>query len=147
MIVTYRGRTERGAAILNDADAARALREIPEMSGAVESFVVLLLNAKNKPIGWHLVAKGSVTCCAVVIADVFRPVIASGAARFMVAHNHPSGDSTPSPDDIAVTERLVQAARVLDLDLLDHVIVGVPTETDRGYTSFNAIGLMPRKDA
>lgn len=139
ILMTYRGRTERGARITNDREAFAFFSELPEMQGAAESFLVLLLDAKNRPLGWHLVARGSVSGCVVTIADVFRPVIAGGAAGFMVAHNHPSGDPTPSPDDTALTEVIARGAKLLGLRMLDHVIVG------SGSTecfSFMAAGLL-----
>ncbi len=70
-----------------------------------------------------LLAKGGDSGTAVRVRDVFRPLARLGAAAFILAHNHPGGSPTPSPEDIAMTERLAEAGRVIEIELLDHVIV------------------------
>jgi DNA repair protein RadC len=70
------------------------------------------------------------------ISEILRPAIRANAAAIIVAHNHPSGDSTPSPEDVRVTKAVVEAAELLDIDVLDHLIIG------RGrYTSLKSKGL------
>ncbi len=108
-----------------------------------ESFWVIPLDRKNKPIGRHLVTLGTLTSSLVAPREVARIVILAGAAAFIIAHN-PSGDPSPSSADISVTRQLREAARSIDIALLDHVIVGTP-EGDpvaRGWYSFREAGLI-----
>lgn len=70
------------------------------------------------------------------IGEVFRPAVEAPAAAVIVAHNHPSGDPAPSPEDVNVTRQLVQAGKLLDIELLDHLIIAA-----RGYTSLKEKGL------
>jgi DNA repair protein RadC len=104
---------------------------------AVEVFAVACLSVKNRLLAWHIVSRGTRSSTPVSIPDVFVPAcVTPGTVSLLVVHNHPSGDPTPSPDDIALTARLESAAAVLDFSLLDHLIVG---ENDR-YYSFRAAG-------
>lgn len=89
-----------------------------------EVFVCLHLDAKHRVIGYTEVARGSVMGVAVTPSEVFRPAIVNGSVAIVISHNHPSGDPTPSADDIAVTARLLKSAKLLGIKLLDHVIVG-----------------------
>ena len=88
-----------------------------------ESLIVLALDSKNRILGFHEVARGSVTACPVQLSDVFRYPLIAGAASVIVAHNHPSGDVTPSAEDRAFTRRIVEAAALLGMRLLDHLVV------------------------
>jgi DNA repair protein RadC len=91
-----------------------------------EHLRVLLLNTKNFVINnWReSLYKGSLNSSVVRVAEVFREAIRCNAAALIVAHNHPSGDPTPSPEDIRVTRDIRQAGSLLDIELLDHVIIG-----------------------
>ena len=103
----------------------------------VEMFAVACLSAKNRLLAWHIVSRGTRSSTPVSIPDVFVPAcVTPGTVALLVVHNHPSGDPTPSPDDVALTARLESAATVLDFSLLDHLIVG---ESQR-YYSFRAAG-------
>lgn len=100
-----------------------------------EIFVVLALDSKNRVQALHHVARGSVNSVEVQPREVFGPCIREGAAAAIVAHNHPSGDPQPSPDDRRLTGRLRQAGEILGIPLLDHLIVGRGTYVslaDRG---------------
>jgi DNA repair protein RadC len=104
---------------------------------AVEMFAVACLSAKNRLLAWHIVSRGTRLSTPVSIPDVFVPAcVTPGTVSLLVVHNHPSGDPTPSPDDIALTTRLESAAAVLDFSLVDHLIV---SENQR-YFSFRAAG-------
>lgn len=94
------------------------LRDEPQ-----EHFYVLMLDNQNKPIGLHLVSKGTVSASLVGIADVFRPAILAGARSIAVCHNHPSGSTTASKEDLEVTKQLVDAGKLLGIDVLDHIII------------------------
>ncbi|HNT25853.1 MAG TPA: DNA repair protein RadC [Anaerolineales bacterium] len=89
-----------------------------------EELRVILLNARMRLIGIEEIYRGSVSCSQVRIGEVFRPAIVRRASSIIVAHNHPSGDPTPSPDDVALTRAMHQAGKLLDIDLLDHIIIG-----------------------
>ena len=74
--------------------------------------------------------------------EIFRPVVATGAYGIILLHNHPSGDPSPSEADTRLTRRLAEAASILQVGLLDHVIVGAPTENRPGYFSFKEAGIL-----
>ena len=104
-----------------------------------EFFYVLLLDAKNRLVGQPVhVATGSHDRCPASPTEIFSPVIKRGCTAAIVAHNHPSGDPTPSRDDIAITIRLVDAAKILGIRLLDHIVVGRRTDTHPdGFSSLS----------
>ena len=89
-----------------------------------EFFVVVALNTRNNVLDVIEVIHGGLNSAQVRIAEVFRPAIRMNAAAIVCAHNHPSGDPTPSPDDVAITRAIVKAGKNLDVEVLDHVIVG-----------------------
>ncbi|MBI2264454.1 MAG: DNA repair protein RadC [Armatimonadetes bacterium] len=96
-----------------------------------EHFLALYLNAKNRLIHKEIVAIGSLYSNFVHPREVFSPALGIGTAAVVVAHNHPSGDPTPSPEDLALTKRLTEAGEILGIDLVDHLIV-----TAKGFLSF-----------
>jgi DNA repair protein RadC len=89
-----------------------------------ELFRVLLLNAGNEMMGKELISVGNITGSIVDPRDVFKPAVKRGAASIVLVHNHPSGNPGPSDADISVTERIVEAGRILDIKVLDHLIIG-----------------------
>jgi DNA repair protein RadC len=89
-----------------------------------EHLRVLLLNTKNHVIGSPTIYKGSLNSNVVRVGEIFREAIRQNCAAIIVAHNHPSGDPTPSPEDIAVTREIIQAGKLLDIDVLDHLVIG-----------------------
>jgi DNA repair protein RadC len=107
-------------------------------SEAHEVFVALLLDIRNKVIAYTEVARGTVDACPVDVRAAFRAVVAEGASGVIFAHNHPSGDPSPSAEDLALTERLRKAAEIIGCTVTDHVIV-----TGSGdYFSFRQEGLI-----
>lgn len=102
-----------------------------------EHFVSLMLDAKNRVIGLHTVSIGTLSAALVSPREVFKAAILANAASIIVAHNHPSGDVTPSPEDIQVTKHLREAGKLLDIEVLDHVIVG----EDGAHCSLKLAGL------
>jgi DNA repair protein RadC len=102
-----------------------------------EVFYVLALDAQSQVLAAAEITRGILNSSLVHPREVFRVAIALGAASIIVAHNHPSGDPTPSADDRAVTRQLVDAGRLLDIPVFDHVILGA----DR-YVSFAEAGLL-----
>lgn len=89
-----------------------------------EHFVALLLDARHLVVGWHLVSVGTLTTSLCSPREVFRVALMAGAAAVILAHNHPSGDPTPSLDDIQVTQMLTEAGRLVDMPVLDHLVFG-----------------------
>ena len=102
-----------------------------------EHFLALALDAKNQPLSQLTIAIGGLTACAVLPADVFRPVLQAAAVSVIFVHNHPSGDPTPSEADLAITERLCRAGAVLGISVLDHVVLG-----GADYFSFADAGIL-----
>ena len=97
----------------------------PEMSAlAQEQLRVLLLDRKNQVMGQRVVYQGNVFSSTVRTAEVFRAAIVESVPAIIIAHNHPSRDPTPSPEDVLITRKLKQAADLLDIELLDHVVIG-----------------------
>jgi DNA repair protein RadC len=120
----------------SSADAAALLQSY--LSGADrEYFVALLLDAKHRVNALNLVAIGSLSMALVHPREVFKPAVSSNAACMILGHNHPSGDHTPSPEDIELTRRLVRAGELLGIKVLDHIIVG-----EDGFMSFADRGLI-----
>ena len=89
-----------------------------------EHFVMIALDTKNKIIGFHVVSIGTLNETLTHPREIFKAAFLMNAARIILAHNHPSGDPTPSDLDIAITKRLCTAGRLLDVPVLDHIIVG-----------------------
>lgn len=111
---------------------------------SVEKFWVLSLNRKNRLLKCQAVTSGTATASLVHPREVFREAIRNSASALICAHNHPSGDPSPSQADIRATRQLREAAKVVQLDLLDHVIIG-QNEHDpggHGYYSFAESGLL-----
>ncbi len=102
-----------------------------------EHFVSLLLDSQNRLLRKHVVHIGTLTSSIVGAREVFREAIREGASSLILAHNHPSGDPTPSPEDIYVTKKLVQVGELLDIPVLDHVVLG-----DNREVSMKQRGLM-----
>ena len=114
---------EERARISCPQDAASLL--IAEMEQLVqENLVVLLLNTRNQVVARRTIYIGTVNSSAVRPAEVLRPAIRENAPSIIVAHNHPSGDPTPSPEDISVTRDLAAAGKLMDIELLDHLVIG-----------------------
>lgn len=117
------------------ADAVALLRARLE-SEPVEVCCLLLMNTKHRVIALHELGRGTLDACIVQPRDVFKVALLANAAGLIVAHNHPSGDPTPSADDVALCMRLRRCAELIGVDLLDFLIVG-----DGQSFSFKEAGL------
>lgn len=118
-------RTQRGErpAIHSPKDAADQV--MYEMSGFIqENLWVLLLDTRNRLMDIDRLYQGSLNSSTVRVAEVFRKAMQISAAAIIVTHNHPSGDPTPSPEDVALTRTLVETGKMLDIQVLDHLVIG-----------------------
>jgi len=118
-------------------DAAKLLSEFLRDSDR-ERFVVLMLATSGACIGINIVSVGTLNASLVSARETFKPALLAQAASIILGHNHPSGSLTPSREDIAVTRKLVEAGRLLDVPVRDHVIVG----HDGSYVSLAERGLI-----
>ena len=97
----------------------------PEMAQLTqEKLRVLLLNTKNRVMAMRDVYQGTVNSASIRVSEILRPAVRENCPYIIVVHNHPSGDPTPSPEDILVTRRLNQSADMMDIELLDHIVIG-----------------------
>jgi DNA repair protein RadC len=121
--------------IQTPADAASLV--LYEM-GALEQehLRVLLLDTRNQLKKMTEVYRGSLNSSLIRVGEVFREAVRTNAAAIVVVHNHPSGDPTPSPEDVAVTRAIVEAGKLLDIEVLDHLVIGKGQ-----YVSLKARGL------
>jgi DNA repair protein RadC len=95
------------------------LRDLPQ-----ERFKAIFLNSRNEVLKTRTISVGSLDSSLITPRDLFREGISSNAAAVIIAHNHPSGDPSPSPEDIAISKRLIQAGQMIGIEVLDHVIIG-----------------------
>ena len=132
LVCSYRAvRDEEGRIIrvpsLVLSDARTAVQTLAPLLAdqPVELFGVACLSARQRLLAWHVVSRGTRDSTPVSMPDVFVPAhVTPGTVALIVLHNHPSGDPTPSPEDVALTVRLRMAATVLGIALLDHLVVG-----------------------
>ncbi|MDB8556644.1 JAB domain-containing protein [Turicibacter sanguinis] len=121
--------------ILSPNDAYEMIKE--QLDGLDrEQFIIACLNTKNEPTNISVVSVGSLNKAIVHPREVFKTAILSNAASIMAFHNHPSGETTPSQQDIQLTNRLYEAGELLGIKLLDHLIIGDGTFTslkEKGY--------------
>ena len=119
-------------------DAYKAITEITKVQEeAQEVFGILILNSKNKIVAVHEVSRGALNSSLVHPREVFKPAVLHNAAAIICFHNHPSGNPEPSRDDIETTKRLVEAGKLLGIEVYDHIIVG-----DDRYVSLKEMGVM-----
>ena len=97
----------------------------PEMAHlAQEQLRVLLMDTRTRIVGQRVIYQGDVSSITVRPAEVFRPAVIEAVPKIIVVHNHPSLDPEPSPEDVALTKKLIEAGKLLEIDLLDHVVIG-----------------------
>lgn len=114
---------EERASINSPADAAALVQY--EMSALEQEHLrVILLDRRNRVMETAEIYKGSVNSSQIRVGEIFKEAIRKNASALIVIHNHPSGDPTPSPDDVAVTRAIVQAGKLLDVEVLDHLVIG-----------------------
>lgn len=113
---------EEDEAIKGPEDVYELTKEI--RTAKKEHFVALYLDARNRVLRKETISIGSLTANIVHPREVFQPAVGLSAASVILVHNHPSGDPTPSQDDLALTRRLLEAGRIMGIEVLDHVVVG-----------------------
>ena len=130
--------------VRNAKDAYALFREIVAAAESQETLYVLPLDAKHRPMCEPFkVSLGTADYTPVVARDVFRKAISWGAQSVVVAHNHPSGDPAPSSEDIEVTKKLIEASKLIDVRLLDHIVLGSPTSADgQGFVSIMNLSVL-----
>lgn len=125
--------------IMTADEVWQELRDI--RSRKKEHFVIFLLDARNQEIRREIISIGSLNASLVHPREVFEPAIKSLASQIMLAHNHPSGDPTPSDADIQITQRMIHAGQLLGIEVIDHVIV-----TAKHYFSFQEHQLLKESE-
>jgi DNA repair protein RadC len=135
-------RESAGTMITTPEQCAIHMQHTKEL--AQETFNVITLDSKNRAIDSHMVGLGTLTSCLVHPREVFRAAILDNAAAVILSHNHPSGDSTPSSEDIKITRQLVAAGEVMGIKVIDHVIIGKdqPELVGGGFLSLREAGLV-----
>ena len=132
----YRKHSEGRYTIRSPEDAAAYL--MTDMASLnQEHFVVLFLNVKNEVLHKQTIFIGSLNSSIVHPREIFREAVKRSAASIIVSHNHPSGNPSPSPEDIEVTKRLIEAGSIMGIEVLDHVIIG-----DHQFLSLKEKGYM-----
>jgi len=124
-----------GETIREPEAVRRLLDDVAQL--AQEAVIVLTLNNKYKLIRRHLVTLGIANASLAHPREIFRVAIADGACAVILAHNHPSGDPTPSAEDLASTRQAVNAGNIIDIKVLDHIVLGRP-----GFVSLRESGLV-----
>jgi DNA repair protein RadC len=122
------------AVISSPEDAVGILQSVYQGEDR-EIFICLVLDVRNKVLGYYEAAKGFIDGCPVDPREVFRIAIHMGASAILMAHNHPSGDPSPSTEDVALTKKLSEGSKILGIPILDHLIV-----TESGYCSMKEKG-------
>ena len=112
-----------GCSMKRPGDVAQVLAPLLA-NQAVEVFSAVLLDSRHRAIGYAEVSRGTINMAPVHPREVFGPAVRLGAAAIIVAHNHPSGDPTPSAEDFAVTKRLKEAGEIIGIPVLDHIVIG-----------------------
>lgn len=132
-------REAKGDRLSTPEDVYRVCSDIAGL--AQEAFHVLSLDAKNRLINRHLVTLGVADACLVHSREVFRAAIQDGASAVVLLHNHPSGDPTPSAEDLRITRQLIEAGKIVDINVLDHVIIGRQAAERQPFLSLRESGL------
>lgn len=123
--------------VLSSKDAYNVLKSVinPNTIELHESFYLLVLNRNNHVLGWVKTSQGGIAGTVVDIRHIFSIALKANASGIIIAHNHPSGNINPSPEDLKITQRIKEAGKLLEISLLDHLII-----TDESFYSFGDEG-------
>lgn len=127
----------RRGVYVRSSEAAKAVIRNKLSAYECEVFACLFLDSKHRVLAWMEIFRGSVNCATVHPREVVKEALRLNAAAVVLAHNHPSGDSTPSPQDLELTKKLKDILQVIDVRVLDHLIVGDEV------TALSDIGQLP----
>ena len=129
--------------LVNSQQSQPLIKKLIESQGQPdrEQFCVILLNSKNEIIGLNIVSTGDLSSAKVHPREVLKPAILSNSAAMILSHNHPSGDLSPSQEDIAITTIIVQASKIMGIQVHEHLIISMQ---DDSYYSFADNGLIKR---
>ena len=134
----YRFNEHNGEKIKSPAKVYDTIKAImQQMDTSREHLLNVMLNTKNQIIGIEIIAIGTLNACICHPREIFYPAVANKAASIIIAHNHPSGDPTPSQEDISVAKKIVEGGKLLGIDVLDSIIIGSDT-----YCSMKDDGLL-----
>ncbi len=137
----YLGEKMKEKDVLSSPQAVLNFARVKLAGLPYEAFMVVFLNTKNRVLDYRVIQEGTVDRAAIYPRRIVEEALSRHAASIIFVHNHPSGDSEPSPEDRQLTRSLVEAARTIDLRVLDHIVVGKD-----GYCSFVERGLLPGRD-
>ena len=141
LVLSYRARPgppiDSNRSLKTPREAANLLLELLA-NEAVEVFGILCLTIKHRFLAYQEVSRGCLDTTCVHPRDVFKGAILANSAGLILAHNHPSGDPTPSADDAAITQRLKQVGEIVGVEVMDHIIIG----HDSRYFSFREAGVL-----
>ena len=141
--IRYRGRGLKTPSRISTPPNAVDLARKSIHDDSKEHFLAFYLDARNRPVARAIVSVGTATASLVHPREVFQPAVGIGAVALIVLHNHPSGDPTPSQEDHVVTHRLVDAGKLLGIQVLDHIVW---TES-RDYYSFREHGTLMGRES
>lgn len=111
--------------IKSTQDMVEYIKEIEQLDLATEEIAILIcLNTKNQIVAYSEIAKGGIDYCNIDLQTLFKTVLLANATKFILVHNHPSGNAEPSRNDRAITNRIKNASEILDITFLDHIVVG-----------------------
>jgi DNA repair protein RadC len=129
--------------LINSQQSQPLIKKLIESQGQPdrEQFCIILLNSKNEIIGLNIVSTGNLSSAPVHPREVLKPAILSNASAMILCHNHPSGDLSPSPEDIAITARIVQASKIMGIQVHEHLIISMH---DDSYFSFADHGIIKK---
>lgn len=111
--------------IKNITDVVKLIDNIEDIKNLdVENTFIICLDNKNMPVDYSLIAKGTINASMIDPKTIFKTILLSNASAFIMIHNHPSGDPTPSKQDYEITNILEKASKLLDIKFLDHIVIG-----------------------
>lgn len=106
-------------------DIIKFINEIEQLDRATEENIILVcLNTKNQIVAYNHLAKGSINNCEIDMKSIYKTILLSNANKFILAHNHPSGNAQPSGNDFEITERIKATSKIMDIQFLDHIVIG-----------------------
>lgn len=147
-VITYRTRTRPRVELSSSDACADRFRELfaqLNSNPTAEAAIIITVNCRSMEVGYQLLTMGCTTQTIVSPADTLRTALLLGGTGFILAHNHPSGDPSPSAQDVRVTRSIREGAAAVDLHFLDHLILGDPSNDPAGvgHYSFRSAGLLP----